>query len=69
MLIKIFGTIYLILVMTYILKIFFEALRNWDDWKYSYFIFFKHDTFNIEFLRYVMRYRGERRRWEEIRTY
>jgi len=31
MLIKIFGTIYLILVMTYILKIFFEALRNWDD--------------------------------------
>lgn len=31
MLIKILGTVYFAIVMIYVLKIFFEALRNMND--------------------------------------
>ena len=31
MLTKILGTVYFVIVMIYILKIFFEALRNMND--------------------------------------
>lgn len=31
MLVKILGTVYFVIIMIYILKIFFEALRNMND--------------------------------------